>query len=492
MLRSRVIKGTALVSSGQIAGRACTFGRNVILARMLGPEDFGIGATFAITVAMLEMISDLSAGQLLIQAKDGDEPRNQYTAQTFTFVRGLLLAALILAGAPLLAQLFNVPQATWAFRWLALIPIIRGSFNLDVQRLQRDLRYTPDVTSFFIGELVAVAAAYPVVKLVGDYSAVLIVVCIQVSVWTVLTHVMASRRYKLGFERVFFGRMLSFGWPLLIDGLLLFGAFMGDRVIVAQQYTPADLGVYAVAISLSLTPTLVLARVAMAMGMPLLSRVQDEPERFLDRYRLLGEGLAVIGGTFGVMMIILGAPIVELVYTPQFAPAGLLVAWLGAAQAFRILRFAPIIATMARADTKATMMGNIGRLLGVAIALGMGLAGQPLWMIASSALAGEVCALLVLLLRLRRKHEIPLAPGLVPAVLIAAALGTAAFVRELEPVRDNPLIAIAAAAAIGGVFAGIVFATSSRLQREAAHALAFVRNRTDRGEPTDGEDVERD
>jgi O-antigen/teichoic acid export membrane protein len=490
MLRSRVIKGTALVSSGQIAGRACTFGRNVILARMLGPEDFGIGATFAITVAMLEMISDLSAGQLLIQAKDGDEPKHQYTAQTFTFVRGLVLAALILAGAPYLAQLFNVPEATWAFRWLALVPIIRGSFNLDVQRMQRDLRYTPDVTAFFLGELAAVLAAYPVAKIVGDYSAVLIVVCIQVSVWTVLTHVMANRRYRLGFDRPFFGRMLSFGWPLLIDGLLLFGAFMGDRVIVAQQYTPTDLGVYAVAISLSLTPTLVLARVAMAIGMPLMSRVQDEPERYLDRYRLLGEGLAIIGGTFGVSMILLGAPIVEFVYTPQFAPAGVLVAWLGAAQAFRILRFAPIIATMAKADTKATMFGNIGRLLGVAIALGMGLTGQPLWMIAASALAGEVCALLVLLRRLKTKHGVPMEPVLVPTALIAAALGTAVFLQGLESVRTNVWVAATAAGGLGTGFAGIVFAMSPRLRREAAHALLFVRNRTDRPDTADGESVE--
>ena len=70
---------------------------------------------------------------------------------------------------------------------------MRGSFNLDIQRLQRDMRYVPDVTSFFISELIAMLAAYPVAKAVGDYSAVLLVTCIQVSVWTVLTHVLGER-----------------------------------------------------------------------------------------------------------------------------------------------------------------------------------------------------------------------------------------------------------------------------------------------------------
>ena len=487
MSRGRILKGTALVTAGQMGGRACTFGRNVILARMLGPEDFGIGATFAITVAMLEMISDLSAGQLLIQAKDGDRPAHQFTAQTFTFVRGLVLGLLILAGAPLIAELFNVPEATWAFRWLALVPLMRGAFNMDVQRLQRDMRYGPDVTSFFVSELVALLAAYPVTAAVGDYSAVLLTICIQVTVWVVLTHVLAERRYRLGHERAFFDRMVSFGWPLLIDGLLLFAAFMGDRVIIAKLdvYSTADLGIYAVAISLTLTPTLVLARVAMAIGMPLMSRVQDDRERFEGRYRLACEGLAIIGGGFGVMMIVLGAPIVRLVYTEQYASAGVLVAWLGAAQALRIQRFAPIIATMARADTKATMLGNFARVSGVALALAMGLAGQPLWAVAASALVGEAAALAVLLRRLRVRHGMALRASMGPIAWIALALAVAVLVERIPAVRENFAVAVAAAGLLGAAFAGAVFVTSPRLRGETALALAHVRDQRRGGKPAD-------
>jgi len=486
MSRGRILKGTALVSSGQMAGRVCTFGRNVILARLLGPEDFGIGATFAITVAMLEMISDLSAGQLLIQAKDGDKPEHQYTAQAFTFVRGAVLGALILLCAPLIAELFNVPQATWAFRWLALMPLMRGSFNLDIQRLQRDMRYGPDVTSFCVSELIAMLAAYPVAKAVGDYSAVLLITCIQVTVWVVLTHVLAERRYRFGHEREFFNRMISFGWPLLIDGLLLFGAFMGDRVIVAKMYTPTLLGIYAVAISLTLTPTLVLARVAMAIGMPLMSRVQDDSEQFEERYRLASEGLAIIGGGFGVMMIILGTPIVHLVYTEQYAAAGVLVAWLGASQALRIQRFAPIIATMARADTKATMQGNLARLSGVVLALAMGLGGRPLWEIAASAVVGEALALAVLLRRLKVKHGMALRAGLGPIAWIGLALAVSVVVERIPLVRENFAIGIAAAGLVGVAFAGAVFLTSPRLRGEAGLALAHLRDQRRGGGSADG------
>ena len=68
-----------------------SFVRNIIVARLISPQDFGIAATFAITMSLLEMISDLAADRLIIQAKDGEDPQLQATAQLWQFTRGLML-----------------------------------------------------------------------------------------------------------------------------------------------------------------------------------------------------------------------------------------------------------------------------------------------------------------------------------------------------------------------------------------------------------------
>ena len=133
-LRRHVFKGAAVVGGGQALGQVLSFVRNVIVARLLGPDDFGIAATFALTVSLLEMISDLGTDKLIILAADGDNPRLQASAQLWQFAREAVGALLILALAWPLAALFGVPQARWAFYWLALVPLLRGLLHLDIKR----------------------------------------------------------------------------------------------------------------------------------------------------------------------------------------------------------------------------------------------------------------------------------------------------------------------------------------------------------------------
>src|SRR5579872_157767 len=94
--RSFLKSGTQL-SINQAIVQACSFVRNVIVARLISPADFGIAATFVMTFSLLDMISNLSADTLLVQAKDGDEPLFQGTAHSIHLIRGLINAILLFA-----------------------------------------------------------------------------------------------------------------------------------------------------------------------------------------------------------------------------------------------------------------------------------------------------------------------------------------------------------------------------------------------------------
>ena len=74
------LKGGLKLGANQVIIQACSFVRSVILARLISPEDFGIAATLAMTFSLFEMVSNLSAELLLVQAEDGNEPRFPKTA----------------------------------------------------------------------------------------------------------------------------------------------------------------------------------------------------------------------------------------------------------------------------------------------------------------------------------------------------------------------------------------------------------------------------
>src|SRR5690348_2689823 len=64
---------------------------NIILARLLAPELFGIMLIVNSLRSGIELMSDVGIGQNVIYHKDGNEPEFYNTAWTLQFIRGVLL-----------------------------------------------------------------------------------------------------------------------------------------------------------------------------------------------------------------------------------------------------------------------------------------------------------------------------------------------------------------------------------------------------------------
>ena len=56
-----------------------------------------------------------------------------------------------------------------------------------------------------------------------------------------VSHLVAERPYRLVLDREIMAESLRFGWPLLVNGVLLFVVFNGDRVIVGHGLGMATL-----------------------------------------------------------------------------------------------------------------------------------------------------------------------------------------------------------------------------------------------------------
>lgn len=61
-----------MLAAARLSYVVCSFARNIILARILMREDFGVGATFSMTIAFLEMMSNLGQKKQIIQNNRGD------------------------------------------------------------------------------------------------------------------------------------------------------------------------------------------------------------------------------------------------------------------------------------------------------------------------------------------------------------------------------------------------------------------------------------
>jgi O-antigen/teichoic acid export membrane protein len=432
-LWSKVMKGGTILVFSKGFAQACSIARNIIVARLIGVQNFGIAATFSIMVSVLDMIANLSVDKMMIQAKDGNDESFQSTAHMMQALRGTLAALIVLSFAPLVARLFSIPEATWAFRYLALIPFLRGLVHLDQQRTQREMSYNAAAWLEIIQQLIPTLAAWPIAHLLRDYSAMLWLLVLQSAVTVLGSFLLARRSYRWRWNSELIRRFYSFGWPLILNGVLLFGIFQGDRFLIGSakelfgstKYSLKDLGVYSVAMSLTFTPTIALSNISISLLLPLFSGMHSNIPQFHRKYKICAEMFGFISGPFALFFILAGGPFVALFYGHAYYGAGALAGWMAAMQALRISRLTPTTAAMALGDTKNALTANVVRVVSMVATIYIVLRGSPLIWFAIVGFAGELLALAVSIWRLAVDHQIPVALAARPAIVVICCMGVA-------------------------------------------------------------------
>lgn len=479
--RRRIFAGAAAMSAAQVAEQACVFARNLILARLLGPDNMGVAATLAVTLSLLEMTSDLAADRLLLQAKDGDEAELQSAAQAVEFARGVLIAAAIVALAGPIARLFDVPDAVWAYRLLGLAPLLRGLVHLDAKRLVRSHRYQPLIMVDLGSQALAMAVAWPLARATGDYSAALWVIIAQVSGYAAISHLVAARRYSWGMTRAAWTRIVAFGWPLLVNGLLMFAIFQGDRLIVGVFYNMETLGVFSVAFALAMMPTMMAARIATPLVLPSLAKSYENPAQFERRYGLAMELATVVTSAYLCLVIGSCGAIMGGLYGEEYRVGGPYLAVLAGMQAFRIVRIVPTLGAMAMGDTRNALLANLWRLLALPGAIAAAALGAPVVWLIVAGIGGELLATVASIARLSRRQGVSIRAAL---PILGSGVGLAAGLASL---RLQPLAVwgdwgvMSAVAGITGAVALGTAAIMPRLRGELSLAIAYRARRRPMG-----------
>ena len=412
------------LGAGQALGQVFSLARNIIIAGLLDPSDYGVAATFLLTMAMINLISNISAEKLLIQSPHGDDEAMQRTIHTTEILRGSLSGAVLFLLAPLATRLFHVPEATWAFQTLALLPVLRGFRHLDIDRAQRQHNFKPMIVSNVVSQAVALALAWPITAWLGDYSAVLWILLAQTATLVAFSHLLARRPYRLGWSPLYGRQVLHFGWPLLLNGLLMYGAVQGDQLVIGASYDMAKLGVFAAAAGIAMAPPSVLTQIFGAIALPTFSQAQADVTEMQGLFRSSLQILAFLAGAVVIFFLVVGPALMVLLYNPSYQAAGEVIGLLGVMQGIRIMRSAQSTASMAMGDTRTPLYANIWRSLSLIGIIAAAAIHAPLIWIVLAGVAGEGVAFVAAQQRLRTKHGLSRRVVFMPMQMLVLACAT--------------------------------------------------------------------
>ena len=421
-----MIRSAFLVLSGNAAGSLLSFARNLVVARLIPVEDFGVAATLALVVAIVEMVSALGLQQQIVQARDGDDPRFQAALQGFQVLRGVLsgLALLLLAGP--FARFMGVPEATWGYRAMALVPVLNALVHFDVYRLSRAMRFGPGVVAGVAPGAASLAAAWPLALWLGDWRAMLGAILLGSALGALASHLVAERPYRLTLDRDVTLRALRFGWPLLVNNALLFLVFNGNRALVGRELGMAALGIFSMGLTMTLTPTLVLAKSIQSLFLPRLSALDREAPGGEERFQALARATLETGLANGLLMAVavslLGGPFVFLVLGEHYAPLVPILAVLSAAQALRVFKTGSAVVALSQGRTGNALAANLVRVAALPLAWAVLIGGGGLEAAVLVGVAGEALGFALSLALVRATCGLRLRPLLAPLLLAAVVL----------------------------------------------------------------------
>lgn len=406
-------RSISIILVGNVFSAIALMVRNLMVARLISVEDYGIASTFLLAVALVEMLSALGLQQQLIQSKRGDEPEFQAALQFLNLLKAIVSAAALFLLARPLAEYFSAPQAAWTYQLIALVPLLFGFKHFDTDRLSRQMSFMPMALMNAVPPLCSLVLVWPLYLMFGDYRILLYAILVQALLTVTISHLVAKRAFRMRADWSVLRDSLSFGWPLLLNSGLMFAVLYGERIIVGGQLGLEPLALFAMGFSLALAPAILMANSASSFFLPQLSATSD-PQDFSTQAMAVIQAHIFMGCFLLVALAIIGGPFIHAVLSEKYAPIVPLLTWLGVTQAVRVWKTGGSVVAMARAHTENAIATNITRVSFLPLAWYMLEQGGSLVQVIWIGLAGEMIGFVLGLALALWRLTLPLRPLVLP------------------------------------------------------------------------------
>lgn len=350
MLSKKIALGAALLAGAQLLTKSMDLILIAILARFLMPEDFGIVALATGVLVVLNSLSDLPVADVLVQ-RDRLEERDLTAAFTLATARGGFVASILIASAWPVAWLYGEPRLIAILCTLALIPLLQGLQSPAMVRFTRDINYRPAALLQIAARFSTFIMAVIVAIVTGSYWAMILGSVAAMAATMCLSYVFAPWRPKLSLSGTH--SIVAFaGWVTVSRMIFTLNQY-SDRFFIGGILGRADLGRYTVGSDISSVATYSMATPLTNALFAGFSRIRDDMDRLRQAYlrgqQVMAAGILPLGVGLGVLAV----PVVDLLLTPAWHSAVIVVMILSPVIALQTISVGVQSAAMALGRPKA-------------------------------------------------------------------------------------------------------------------------------------------
>lgn len=316
-LKQKTFNGMIWSTIQRFGTMAITFASNIVLARLLSPDDYGCIAMLMIFISLANTFIDGGFGSALIQKKT---PSNTDYSTIFywNIALSLLLYGVLFLSAPLIARFYRIELLTSVLRVQGIVLLFNAFSIIQQNQMKKQLRFKElcivYISSAIIALALAIVAAY---NGWGVWS--LVVQQIAISVLNAAGFWLIGKWKPLFvFSFKSFKELFRFGGFMLLSSL--FSTFSNEMqgLLVGRMFNPATLGLYNQAYRLEGSAATISSSIINQVTYPVMASLQDDKQAFIAALKRFIQIPAYVCSIVMTILFVVAKPLIVLIYSAKW------------------------------------------------------------------------------------------------------------------------------------------------------------------------------
>jgi len=323
-LAHRTVRNVAWLGSGQAIRQVVALLTMVVLARYLGPSEFGIFAMTLFVNELAQLVVDFGMGAALVQRKE----INQLILSSCFWINVAVASAaalILVAAGPWIAAYFDQPIVRWLMLATGLNLLLSAIAVLPQALLSRRLAFRDIAVGTLIGSLAGACTAIALATAGLGVWALAFQPVVGTLVTLLFLAVRARWRPDFRFQLASVSGLLKFSGQLLLSNMAAHVTRNLTSLILGPAMGVAALGMITMAQTIAWLPVAQFSQTVVRATFPVFAKLQDEMDRFREGFYRATGLVALFAFPLMTGIAVLADDLVPVVFGPKWVPASLLV-----------------------------------------------------------------------------------------------------------------------------------------------------------------------
>lgn len=319
-LQKKAISGVSWTFIEQFGSKVISFVVQILLARLIAPEEFGLLGMILIFNAVGNSLSDTGMSQSLIRSDEPDE-EDFSTVFSINFVISLLLYWIFWFTAPFISNFYDQPRLTDLIRVYSIVIVINSLFTIQKTRLTYELNFKYQMKAQLPALLIAAITGISLAYLdFGVWALVHMEIATGLSL-TIIYFFQTRWMPKMKINRIKLKEHFYFGYKLALSGIMSRIVRNIFPMVIGKYFSAAMVGFYTRAFTMKEFPVVTISNTLDKVVYPLFAKIKNDEEQLKRAYQKIQILSLMVLTSIMLLLILTAHPLFGFLLGEEWLPA---------------------------------------------------------------------------------------------------------------------------------------------------------------------------